>query len=146
MHLPRAWPGVIAGLLALLLSACTPARRALVASVEGSPDEGRELYSRLCASCHGPAGQGDGPLAQELKVPPRDLTHLAARNGGAFPAERVRAALTGQQPVASHGPVAMPVWGRQLVPNDSAGVAIGLDQARTLSAIIDYVETLQRTD
>jgi mono/diheme cytochrome c family protein len=138
---------MIAGLLALPLAACAPARRALIESVEGPADQGRDLYQRLCASCHGTAGRGDGPLAGELRVPPPDLSRLAARNGGVFPATEVRAALTGERPIGSHGPVAMPVWGRQLVPDDSpAGVAIELDQARTLTAVIAYVEALQRAD
>jgi putative copper export protein/mono/diheme cytochrome c family protein len=35
---------------------------------------GASLYPANCASCHGPAGQGDGPAAAALKVPPADLT------------------------------------------------------------------------
>jgi putative copper export protein/mono/diheme cytochrome c family protein len=35
---------------------------------------GARLYPRNCASCHGPAGRGDGPAAAALKVPPADLT------------------------------------------------------------------------
>lgn len=142
-----ARPWLTAGLLAFALSACSSTRRALVESVEGPPDQGRTLYRQLCASCHGTTGRGDGPLASELKTPPPDLSLLASRAGGTFPDAAVRAALTGERPIASHGPVAMPVWGRQLVPEESpAGVAIQLDQARTLTAVIDYVRTLQRAD
>ncbi len=32
------------------------------------------LYTRWCAVCHGPAGQGDGPAAALLSPPPRDFT------------------------------------------------------------------------
>jgi mono/diheme cytochrome c family protein len=35
--------------------------------------EGRALYRTYCASCHGPAGRGDGPDASLFAVPPRDL-------------------------------------------------------------------------
>jgi mono/diheme cytochrome c family protein len=38
---------------------------------------GQQLYEKLCASCHGPYGRGDGPLAANLSVRPPDLT-LAA--------------------------------------------------------------------
>jgi mono/diheme cytochrome c family protein len=33
------------------------------------------LYERLCAGCHGVAGEGNGPLAGFLVVPPRDFAH-----------------------------------------------------------------------
>ncbi len=37
-------------------------------------EAGRALYlKRGCASCHGPAGGGDGPVARGLPRPPRDL-------------------------------------------------------------------------
>jgi len=35
--------------------------------------EGRLLYVRHCASCHGPSGRGDGPDAGLFVTPPRDL-------------------------------------------------------------------------
>jgi len=35
---------------------------------------GAELFQAHCASCHGPAGRGDGPLAPEMWPPPSDLT------------------------------------------------------------------------
>jgi high-affinity iron transporter len=37
-----------------------------------APDlaRGASLYAEQCASCHGPAGAGDGPAAKELKPPP----------------------------------------------------------------------------
>lgn len=31
---------------------------------------GREIYLERCVSCHGPSGQGDGPLAKGLTGPP----------------------------------------------------------------------------
>ena len=41
----------------------------------GSPvTEPRRLYAEYCTGCHGAAGQGDGPLAAQLKRAPRDLT------------------------------------------------------------------------
>ncbi|MCC7370029.1 MAG: copper resistance protein CopC [Chloroflexi bacterium] len=40
---------------------------------------GRELYEQQCASCHGLAGRGDGPLAASLRPRPADFrVHMAA--------------------------------------------------------------------
>jgi high-affinity iron transporter len=71
----RADPGDIArrarGLAGLLVQAHpiplvpdTPPRHA----------RGAELYARLCASCHGPTGAGDGPAGAGLDPPPIDFT------------------------------------------------------------------------
>ncbi len=40
---------------------------------------GREIYEQNCASCHGLAGRGDGPLAASLRPRPADFrVHMAA--------------------------------------------------------------------
>ena len=52
---------------------------------------GAEVYSKICASCHGPAGRGDGPQVGQLvntdgsRARPRDLT-LGRFKGGSDPA------------------------------------------------------------
>ncbi|MDJ0787077.1 MAG: cytochrome c [Myxococcota bacterium] len=38
------------------------------------PAPGRERYESLCASCHGPEGKGDGPLARDVVPMPRDFS------------------------------------------------------------------------
>jgi copper transport protein len=45
-----------------------------------SVERGQEIYAANCLSCHGPAGDGDGPAAASLPVPPADLSsaHAAA--------------------------------------------------------------------
>ncbi len=40
------------------------------------------LYGANCASCHGPQGQGDGPLAQAIGARPTDFTEPAAWEHG----------------------------------------------------------------
>ena len=40
------------------------------------------LFLRLCASCHGPAGRGDGILARQLEPAPPDWTKGARRIAG----------------------------------------------------------------
>jgi mono/diheme cytochrome c family protein len=79
----------------------------------GSAARGRVAYRLYCASCHGQAAQGDGPVSGYLKTPPADLTQLAQRNQGVFPADRVFATIDGRAAEAApaHGPSDMPVWG-----------------------------------
>lgn len=37
-------------------------------------EEAKDTYQKLCASCHGPAGKGDGPAGKMLKPPPPDMS------------------------------------------------------------------------
>jgi mono/diheme cytochrome c family protein len=37
-------------------------------------EEGRHLYDRSCAVCHGASGRGDGVISSRLVAPPRDFT------------------------------------------------------------------------
>lgn len=76
-----------------------------------SPASGGDMFMAYCASCHGRDAKGDGPAAAALKVPPADLTALAQKNNGKFPASHVAAVLTGEQEVMAHGSKDMPVWG-----------------------------------
>ncbi|MDQ8155006.1 MAG: copper chaperone PCu(A)C [Gemmatimonadota bacterium] len=60
-----------------------PTGRASAPSVE----EGRALYlANGCASCHGPEGHGDGPVAKTLTPPPRDLRDVTAFKNRTDPA------------------------------------------------------------
>ena len=107
-----------------LLAVAALAVAALAAAAAGAGDEEAPAYSAFnggmtykndCSNCHGVEGKGDGYIADTLKVPPTDLTQLAARNGGVFPVERVTAAIDGEKEVAEHGRREMPVWGDVLL-------------------------------
>ena len=76
-----------------------------------SPASGSEMYLAYCASCHGPKGLGDGPVAQHLKTAVPDLTMLAAQNKGAFPKDHVAKVIRGEVGTQTHGLKDMPVWG-----------------------------------
>ncbi len=76
------------------------------------PVEGAKVYQNYCASCHGMDGRGKGPVASALKQEVPDLTTLARRNAGKFPAERVKETIAGDgKLIAAHGSKEMPVWG-----------------------------------
>ncbi len=47
--------------------------------------EGAALYRLYCASCHGPAADGNGRLAATLTPRPADLRQLAQRYGSPLP-------------------------------------------------------------
>lgn len=73
--------------------------------------DGGEIFRHHCAVCHGKDGHGRGPAAIALKETVPDLTEIARRNGGVFPASRVKAVIAGTEQTPSHGSREMPVWG-----------------------------------
>ena len=75
------------------------------------PERGRLSYRIHCQSCHGPEGRGDGPMAEDLKVPVPDLTLLAAHADGKLPHARLRMVIDGRLMVRGHGSSEMPIWG-----------------------------------
>jgi high-affinity iron transporter len=44
-------------------------------------EQGRASFSKYCASCHGPNGEGDGPAASALRPPPRNLVTRPVKGG-----------------------------------------------------------------
>lgn len=74
--------------------------------------DGPALYKAYCAVCHGVDARGGGPMSVSLKVPPSDLTRIAARNGGVYAVARVEKIISGEEQIpGGHGTRAMPVWG-----------------------------------
>ena len=108
---------------------------------------GKIEFMNSCAVCHGPYGEGNGPMADQLQRRPTDLTRLAQKNGGAFPYNRVFATIDGRYLVPSHGGSDMPVWGRQFLPDDiatygeSAGKIVTNERIHELTT---YVQSLQK--
>jgi len=103
-------------------------------------NSGKEMFNSYCAVCHGKDGKGDGPAASAMKTSPTDLTALAKKEGGKYPAAHVAAVIRGQATLASHGSQDMPVWG-QLFSSISQGHEAQVQQ-RTAN-LVKYVETLQ---
>ena len=92
------------------------------------------------ASCHGASGRGDGPVADQLRRTPPDLTKYSARNGGVFPSARLERIIDGRD-VPSHGDPAMPVWGDAFRRTREG---LSDDDVRTrIAAIVRYLEGIQ---
>lgn len=106
---------------------------------------GRALFLHYCATCHGEAAEGNGPMAPVLLVQPKDLTALAAENGGAFPAERVVARIDGRDALVSHGssmPVYAEVMAGELVEMEIGGATLTI--SRRIADLVAYLMEIQK--
>jgi mono/diheme cytochrome c family protein len=102
---------------------------------------GAYAYRTYCASCHGSQGKGDGPLAESLRFTPPDLSLIAKRSGGEYPAETVHRIVDGRKPLPGHGGPDMPIWGDAFKNPET-----GFDDASVkekIRAVVEYVRTLQ---
>jgi mono/diheme cytochrome c family protein len=103
-------------------------------------NSGKTMFDSYCAVCHGKDAKGNGPAASAMKTPPTDLTLLAQKNGGKYPAQHVAAVIRGQASTPSHGSEDMPVWG-PLFSSISQGHTAQVHQR--ISNLVSYIDTLQ---
>jgi len=108
-----------------------------------SPASGRITYRTYCANCHGDTGLGDGYIADTLNRKPADLTRIAARNGGEYPAERVRATIDGREEVKSHGRREMPLWGDVFLWPEGDSPERRAFVERRIGELVAFLETIQ---
>ena len=135
-----------AALVVLLLSpiAVTPASAQEPqpqAATEMQRVTGAEIFRTYCATCHGPSGRGDGPLASSMRRKPADLTEVAKRNGGEYPSEIVFRTIDGKTPVRGHGGPDMPVWGDAFARSRDGGDAAAVKER--IESLVDFIRTLQ---
>ena len=127
------WIGMTAGLVAC------------AATSMPEPSEGRAIYSKNCAQCHGATGKGDGPWADALSPRPSDLTALSPN--GEFPKTHVLSVIDGYDRTGLPGQE-MPEFGLLLegetVPLD-AGDGVLTPTPRPLAALLAYLESIQGT-
>ena len=83
----RVGRGMVGGLVAGLVLGAIPS--VSLAQEENVNSAGRVVYEENCASCHGPKADGQGSVAQWLKIKPADLSGISQRNGGEFPYWRI---------------------------------------------------------
>jgi mono/diheme cytochrome c family protein len=102
---------------------------------------GKSVFKTYCASCHGESGRGNGAVAIFLRRRPADLTQIAMRNKGTFPADRVYQMIDGRQVVKAHGDSQMPVWGdafaKSATDSDERAIKAKID------ALVEHLESIQ---
>ena len=103
---------------------------------------GAAVYKTYCATCHGVDAKGNGPLAQNLRHAPPDLTLLAKRNGGTFDAVAVHRMIDGRNPMKNHGGPDMPVWG-DAFKRSSEGYSEEAVKAR-IDALVEHLRSVQK--
>src|SRR6056297_1601558 len=82
----------------------------LCAGAAAAQPAGEAEYMNSCASCHGTAADGNGPLAELMTVQVPPLNGLSAENDGEFPLQDVIMFIDGRSGIRGHG-YPMPVWG-----------------------------------
>jgi len=78
----RVLVGLGASLLFLSLASATLAADdadAKVAAADAA--KGAQVFAMYCATCHGPAGLGDGPVGKTLNPPPRNFQEAKFKYG-----------------------------------------------------------------
>ena len=126
---------------AVLLSPATATAQSDIPPTMKQTIAGGELYRTYCASCHGTAARGDGPLASNMIRKPANLTEIAKRNGGLYPSELVFRTIDGKKPVRGHGGPDMPVWGDAFARSRDGGDPETVK--RIIQSLVDYLESIQ---
>lgn len=136
MRCGRWIPGLLIGALcALPIGIC---------SADGAPQPpGADLYAEFCSSCHGIGGHGDGPVATSLKRKVPDLTLLAQRHGGVFPAAQVHRIVDGRSVPRAHGSLTMPVWGREFFGFEPDDATHRRRVAELIDQLVEYLNSIQ---
>ena len=107
---------------------------------DGNP--GRAAYFEYCSRCHGADGRGGGKAVRSGQPKPSDLTQLARKNGGTFPAAQVTQIIDGRRSIAAHGSSKMPVWGRVFTQEQSAETPEAHARSQ-VQIIVDYLRSIQ---
>ena len=102
---------------------------------------GHEIFMDRCGACHGEDGMGNGPAVGALKTAPGDLTLLAKKNGGTFPAERVKEIVGGWTNLAVHGSREMPIWGNLFFAKNPADQPVANEWFQSL---VSFLESIQQ--
>jgi mono/diheme cytochrome c family protein len=105
---------------------------------------GREIYLQSCATCHGIAGEGNGPMARALTTPPANLRRLSERFGNPLPEDDIARYIDGRTDVKSHGPRDMPVWGKRFSSESKGDERVAQKRIAELVAYLQSIQTAIR--
>lgn len=116
--------------------------------LEMARGRGALLFQIHCATCHGLEGEGEGPLAKDLRIAPPQLTELVELDESGspgFPAARLEAVIDGREEVRAHGSREMPIWGLTFQEPGRDG-----DQEKTvrrkIGDLLEYLRTIQAVE
>jgi mono/diheme cytochrome c family protein len=129
---------VALGLVSLLGSIAGPLRA-------DQTTEGKAIFTQYCASCHGPTGSGNGPLAAVLSTPPANLRLLSQRFGNPLPQDVLARFIDGRAEVKAHGPRDMPVWGERFYAESNGDEAEIKERIAKLVAFLQSIQAATRT-
>jgi mono/diheme cytochrome c family protein len=107
-----------------------------------NPPSGSDLYKQHCAACHDRDSKGYAAVPPPFQVPP-DLTTLAQRYDGKFPASYVTRVLRNGVTMPAHGPAEMPIWGDDFRSRDQ------LDETQValrIENLTDYIKSIQKNN
>jgi mono/diheme cytochrome c family protein len=133
-----AWSAIVFAALSPAAAEQPPGYDPLLAEIGGP------IFQRYCASCHGLGGRGDGPTAGSLRTRPADLTGIAKRRGGEFPAGKIAQFIDGRFELPAHGSREMPVWGERFgsdIPDSDLGESISRGN---IASLIEYLKSIQQ--
>ena len=107
-------------------------------------DASKMEYQSSCAACHGMDGKGNGPVSDELKSRPTDLTLLAKNNNGVFPTSVLNEVIDGTRQTRAHGNSEMPIWGLRYVLNSKMATTYLNLPYEPRPAIFNYIKRIQQ--
>mgnify|MGYP003578200982 FL=1 len=142
MSIPARVLTIAAATTCLVLAGAAPAFEAVTLE----DYSGAELFDRFCASCHGTAAHGDGPVAASLNVAVADLTTIGARYGE-FPAMLIRDVIDGRGiDKRAHGTRTMPVWGYEFWVEEGGDVNAQRAVRDAINKLVEHLRSIQRTE
>jgi mono/diheme cytochrome c family protein len=115
----------------------------VAALAEEPADGGKRQYLRYCSACHGPEGKGDGIVSGSMRPKPPDLTVIAKRNKGDFPAQTIAETIDGRATPRAHGDPDMPVWGEVFKLDLGAPPDREAAVQKLVLQITEYVRSIQ---
>lgn len=111
-------------------------------------DFGERSYRLFCVGCHGIDGRGNGEVAEALDMDVGDLTLIARRNRGVFPATEVAAAIAGLSDSSGHKQLAMEPWAKMFAEEfrqfAQENATVNALVARRINHLVAYLESIQR--